>query len=74
MLCVYRAVWPESFERNPLRIMESMAAEASVLQRHDVRLEPLEPRHIDGVVAAAAADAFLYQWSPVPRGKTEATK
>ena len=40
--------------------------------RH-VRLEPLEHRHVDGLVAAAAADPSLYQWSPIPQGKVEAT-
>jgi len=32
------------------------------------RLEPLDHRHIDGLVAAAAADPSLYRWSPVPQG------
>jgi RimJ/RimL family protein N-acetyltransferase len=39
--------------------------------RH-VRLEPLDRRHVDGLVAAAAVDRSLYQWSPVPQGKAEA--
>jgi N-acetyltransferase len=43
------------------------------LQGKHVRLEPLEHRHIDGLAAAAGNDASLYQWSPVPRGKVEAT-
>jgi RimJ/RimL family protein N-acetyltransferase len=34
-----------------------------------VRLEPLERRHIEGLVAAAAADPRLYQWSLVPQGR-----
>jgi RimJ/RimL family protein N-acetyltransferase len=51
-----------------------MTAECTVLQGTHIRLEPLEHRHIDGLVAAAAADPSLYQWSPVPRGKVEATK
>ena len=38
-----------------------------------VRLEPLEHRHVDGLVAAAATDPSLYQWSPVPQGKVGAT-
>jgi RimJ/RimL family protein N-acetyltransferase len=38
-----------------------------------VRLEPLGYRHVDGLVAAAAADPSLYQWSPVPQGKRAAT-
>jgi N-acetyltransferase len=36
-----------------------------------VRLEPLEHRHVDGLVEAAAADPSLYEWSPVPQGKAE---
>ncbi len=51
-----------------------MTAECTVLQGTHIRLEPLEHRHIDGLVAAAAVDPSLYQWSPVPRGKVEATK
>jgi RimJ/RimL family protein N-acetyltransferase len=38
-----------------------------------VRLEPLDHRHVDGLVAASATDPSLYQWSPVPQGKVEAT-
>jgi N-acetyltransferase len=41
--------------------------------RH-VRLEPLDLRHVDGLVAASAADPSLYQWSPVPQGRAEATR
>ena len=37
-----------------------------------IRLEPLEQRHVDGLVAAAAADPSLYQWSPIPQGKVDA--
>jgi len=43
-----------------------------VLKGRHVRLEPLEHRHIDGLVAAAAEDPSLYRWSPVPQGKIEA--
>lgn len=42
------------------------------LQGRQVRLEPLERRHVEGLVAAAAVDPLLYQWSPVPQGKAEA--
>ena len=45
-----------------------------MLQGRQVRLEPLEHRHIDGLVAAATADPSLYQWSPVPQGQVEATR
>jgi len=51
-----------------------MTTEALVLQGRQVRLEPLEHRHIDGLVAAATADPSLYQWSPVPQGQVEATR
>jgi RimJ/RimL family protein N-acetyltransferase len=42
-----------------------------VLQGRHVCLEPLERRHVDGLVAAAAADPSLYRWSPVPQGAQE---
>jgi RimJ/RimL family protein N-acetyltransferase len=54
--------------------MEVMRMESPVLQGRHIRLEPLERRHVDGLVAAAATDPSLYQWSPVPQGKTEAIK
>jgi len=44
-----------------------------MLQGRHIRLEPLAHRHVDGLVAAAAADPSLYQWSPVPQGKTATT-
>jgi RimJ/RimL family protein N-acetyltransferase len=50
-----------------------MITENPILQGKHIRLEPLEHRHIDGLVAAAGDDGSLYQWSPVPRGKVEAT-
>jgi RimJ/RimL family protein N-acetyltransferase len=43
-----------------------------VLAGAHVRLEPLEHRHADGLVAAAGSDPSLYQWSPVPKNKDEA--
>src|SRR5579864_6331937 len=43
-----------------------------VLRGKHVQLEPLERRHVDGLVAAAGDDAALYRWSPVPRGRVEA--
>ncbi len=39
-----------------------------------IRLEPLGPGHIDGLVEAAAADPSLYNLSPVPQGHAEAKK
>src|SRR6202521_1753485 len=49
-----------------------MGTEGLVLRRKYVRLEPLEYRHVEGLVAASATDSSLYQWSPVPQGKAEA--
>jgi len=43
--------------------------EDDALQGRQIRLEPLDHRHVDGLVTAAAADPSLYQWSPVPQGK-----
>jgi RimJ/RimL family protein N-acetyltransferase len=50
-----------------------MTSESFTLQGKHVRLEPLEHRHVDGLLAAAGDDASLYQWSPVPQGEAEAT-
>jgi RimJ/RimL family protein N-acetyltransferase len=50
-----------------------MGAEGLVLRGMHVRFEPLEYRHVEGLVAASATDASLYQWSPVPQGEVEAT-
>jgi RimJ/RimL family protein N-acetyltransferase len=44
-----------------------------VLSGTRVRLEPLDHRHVDGLAAAGAVDRSLYQWSPIPQGKVEAT-
>jgi RimJ/RimL family protein N-acetyltransferase len=52
--------------------VDAMRREGLVLLGRHVRLEPLEYRHIDGLVTAAAADPSLYRWSPVPQGKIEA--
>jgi RimJ/RimL family protein N-acetyltransferase len=43
------------------------------LQGRKVRLEPLDRRHIEAMAAAAAGDSLLYQWSPVPQGKAQAS-
>jgi RimJ/RimL family protein N-acetyltransferase len=50
-----------------------MGRESLVLSGRNVRLEPLDHGHVDGLVIAAAADPSLYQWSPVPQGKAAAT-
>jgi N-acetyltransferase len=48
--------------------------ESVILLGQHVRLELLERGHVDGLVAAAAADRSFYQWSPVPQGRDEAIK
>jgi RimJ/RimL family protein N-acetyltransferase len=53
-------------------ILGAVGTEVILLTGRYVRLEPLERRHVDGLVAAAVADPSLYQWSPVPQGKIEA--
>src|ERR1051326_8606772 len=35
-------------------------------------MEPLEHRHVDGLVAAASSDPSLYCWTPVPQGAADA--
>jgi N-acetyltransferase len=50
-----------------------MQAETLALSGTQIRLEPLAHRHVEGLAAAAATDRSLYQWSPVPQGKVEAT-
>lgn len=51
-----------------------MGTENPVLSGTNVRLEPLDHRHIDGLAAAAAVDRSLYEWSPIPQGKAEAAR
>ena len=46
--------------------------ETPLLHGKHIRLEPLEHRHVDGLVAASSGEPHLYRWSPVPQGKTEA--
>jgi N-acetyltransferase len=46
---------------------------APTLTSTHVRLEPLDHRHINGLVTASAEDPALYQWSPVPQGREQAT-
>src|SRR5438128_1205909 len=50
-----------------------MKPEGLMLQGNHIRLEPLDYRHVDALVAASAIDPSLYRWSPVPQGKDEAT-
>ena len=42
-----------------------------VLAGEHVRLEPLAPVHVPGLVAAASEDRSTYQWTPVPNGDAE---
>jgi N-acetyltransferase len=42
-----------------------------VLTGGHVRLEPLERHHVPALVAAAAEDRRIYQWSQVPGGSAE---
>ena len=51
-----------------------MGAERIVLEGGYVRLEPLDIGHADALVAAAAAEPSLYQWSAVPQGMREVTR
>jgi RimJ/RimL family protein N-acetyltransferase len=39
------------------------------LQGRHIRLEPIAFSHADGLIAASAGDAALYQWSAVPIGR-----
>ncbi|MDE2234995.1 MAG: GNAT family N-acetyltransferase [Gammaproteobacteria bacterium] len=48
-----------------------MQSDHPVLSGRQVRLEPLAPAHADGLIAAAAADPGLYQWSMVPQGRIQ---
>jgi len=43
----------------------------TILAGRHVRLEPLAPVHIPGLVAAAREDSALYRWSTVPQGVME---
>jgi len=54
--------------------MGTETTETSVLHGTRVCLEPLDHRHVEGLVAAVAVDPSLYQWSPVPQGQVEAAK
>jgi len=51
-----------------------MLLEFPTLTGTHIRLEPLDPRHIDGLAAASALDPTLYTWSPIPQGRAEAAR
>lgn len=52
-----------------VRNTEKVNLHSPILAGAHVRLEPLSLSHLDGLVAAAAADPALYQWSAVPIGR-----
>jgi N-acetyltransferase len=47
-------------------------SEDLILAGTHIRLEALEHRHVDGLVAASTGDTSLYRWSPVPLDKAQA--
>jgi RimJ/RimL family protein N-acetyltransferase len=51
-----------------------VGTENLLLSGQHVRLEPLDHCHADGLVAASTIDTSLYQWSPVPQNKADATR
>ena len=52
-----------------------MSQELFELTGKHVRLEPLEPRHIEPLAAAVSSDdAELYRWTFIPRGIDETTQ
>lgn len=42
-----------------------------VLSGNHIRLEPLGPQHLDGLVQASQHDGSLYEWSLVPQGREQ---
>jgi RimJ/RimL family protein N-acetyltransferase len=50
-------------------MMKNMTLDTPVLTGSHIRLEPLSPAHLDGLVAASSGDPALYQWSAVPIGR-----
>jgi N-acetyltransferase len=50
-----------------------MTTASLTLPGKQVSLEPLEHRHVDGLLAAATADPSLYEWSLVPQSKIAVT-
>jgi len=54
-------------------MMKPMMINSVELLGRYIRLEPLQPCHIDGLAAASASDPSLYRWSPVPQGRDGAT-
>jgi RimJ/RimL family protein N-acetyltransferase len=54
------------------RDTEKVTLQSPILAGAHIRLEPLSMSHLEGLVAAAAADSALYQWSAVPIGREAA--
>jgi N-acetyltransferase len=50
-------------------MMKTMTLDTPVLTGSHIRLEPLSPAHLNGLVAASSGDPALYQWSAVPIGR-----
>jgi RimJ/RimL family protein N-acetyltransferase len=48
-----------------------MSQELCTLSGTHIRLEPLQPHHIEGLVAAATDAGDLYRWTSVPRSIAE---
>lgn len=46
-----------------------MASQYPQLNGRDIRLEPLDHSHIEGITAASGDDPSLYTWSLVPQGR-----
>jgi RimJ/RimL family protein N-acetyltransferase len=51
-----------------LGLLNPVNPDISVLEGNSIQLEPLEHRHLNGLVTAASADPDLYRWTPVPQG------
>jgi len=49
--------------------MKKMTLDTHAFTGSHIRLEPLTPAHLDGLVAASSGDPALYQWSAVPIGR-----
>lgn len=72
---VRTVVWPEA--NTPAVIAQTGGVELSSgqgvppMSGRLVRLEPLEERHIDGLVAAAAGERSTFDFTTVPDGRSE---
>src|ERR1700675_4937235 len=51
-----------------------MDPDGLILSGSRVRLEPVNPSHLDRLVAAAAGNPSLYQWTLVPQTASEAAR